>query len=515
MRTESTKVLVIGGGLVGLSAGAFLAWRDVPTIVVERHLGSSLHPRAVGFLQRTTEQYRAIGLESQIPPAPPGVTIRRVRADSLAGTWSDEIPWTPPSVSQGPPIEYSPCSSIGLAQDKLEPVLREHAVLLGADVRLGVELVSFEQDETEVRALVRDRSGAEYSIHAEYLVAADGHRSPVREALGIGHTGRGHLRTVRSILFRAPLDEYLKSGVGQFQIEQPGFSAFLTTYGDGRWLLIHGEDHDLAENTMRDMVIRAIGRSDLDVGIITTGRFEITAAVADRFVAGRILLAGDAAHTLPPNRGAYGVNTGIEDAHNLAWKLASVLAGESAPELLATYDEERRPIALVRHQQIFARFDGHDPDGERDPGQIFDDVAMSFGQIYRSAALPWVGDDLPPARRPEDWAGQPGTRAPHLWLDRDGERLSTLDLFQRGWVLLAEDPAWTQAAAKAGDTVGIAIDCQVVDADGFRTAYGLDPTGASLIRPDGYIAWRAEEAPEDPAGALADALVTAAMAPSR
>src|SRR5262249_48332962 len=158
-----------------------------------------------------------------------------------------------------------------------------------------------------------------------------------------GRDGRGHMRTLRSVLFRAPLEDYLQKGVSQFEIDQPDLKAFLTTYGDGRWVLMFSDDKERDEQTLRALVNQAIGRSGLQVELITTGRWELSALIADRFAENRVFLAGDAAHTLPPNRGGFGANTGIEDAHNLAWKLAAVLSGESTPRLLDTYDAERRP----------------------------------------------------------------------------------------------------------------------------------------------------------------------------
>lgn len=503
MRTETTSVLVVGGGLVGLSAAVFLAWRGVPVIAVERHPGSSAHPRAIGYTSRTMELYRAVGLAGSIPPGAVGVSVRRVRATSLVGEWFEEQPWTPPSAqAQAPPVEYSPCPGAGIAQDKLEPLLRDKAVELGADVRMSTELVSFTQDDDGVTALVRS-DGEEYAVRADYLVAADGHRSPVRESLGIGRTGRGHMSTVRSVLFRAPLDDYLERGVGQFTIEQPGLSAFLTTYGDGRWLLIFSDDVERDEDTLRAMVVRAIGDPDVPVDIVTTGRWHIMAAIADRYADGRVFLAGDAAHTLPPNRGAYGANTGIEDAHNLAWKLAAVLSHEATPALLDTYDQERRPVAWLCHEQLFARVD------EDDDTPIVDDYAMAFGYLYRSAAVIGADETLPRAMRPERWAGQPGTRAPHLWLERDGERLSTLDLFQRGWVLLADGGGWSDAARSQPipvDCQRIGIDVTTPQPDALLPAFGIHAGGATLIRPDGYIAWRSEAPSTDPAGELTKAL---------
>jgi hypothetical protein len=137
---------------------------------------------------------------------------------------------------------------------------------------------------------------------------------------------------------------------------------------------------------------------------------------------------------------------------------------------------------------------------------IIDDDAMEFGQLYRSSVVIGAGDELPPALRPEQWAGQPGTRAPHLWVARDGERLSTLDLFGQRWVLLADDEQWRPAVAQAGEQLGIELKCLHVDVrpddpEAFRRAFGLGMTGASLVRPDGHVAWRSTDLPAGPRAA--------------
>jgi len=373
-------VLVVGGGLVGLSAATFLSFWGVRTVLVERHEGSSIHPRAIGFTPRTVELFGAVGLGERVPQVPPGLKLRRVKAESLAGRWhEEEAPWTPDDASI-PKLERSPCTGAALTQDKLEPILRERARELGADLRLGTELLAVEQDAHGVRAQLRTLRGSSYELQAQYLIAADGHGSPVRTALGIGQAGRGFMRTVRSVIFRAPLEEYLRAGVGQFNIVQPDFSVFLTTYTDGRWLLVLPDDVPRAEAALLVAIQRAIGRNDLPVEIVTTGRWHVSALIADRFASGRVFLAGDAAHTLPPNRGGYGANTGIEDAHNLAWKLAAVTSGLSTPQLLESYDAERRPIAWLRHQQIFARTDFRQFANASEQ-TIIDDAAMEFGQL--------------------------------------------------------------------------------------------------------------------------------------
>ena len=508
---ESTSVLVVGGGLVGLSAAMFLTWRGVPTVLVEKHSGSSAHPRAIGYTTRTIELFSRIGIA--LPPHDDGAGPRRARVESLAGQWFEEYPWSPGGADH-PEIEYSPSRGTAIAQDRLEPILRDKAIELGADVRLSTELLDVTQSDDGVIATLRQRNGHQTQMRAQYLVAADGVHSQVRETLGIGRSGQGLLAVQRSILFRAPLQEYLERGIVQFEIEQPGLSAFLTTYLDGRWVLMLSDDVDRDEDELRALIRQAIGRSDLDIELCTTGRWELAALIADQFRAGRVFLAGDAAHQLPPNRGGYGANTGIEDAHNLAWKLEAVLAGRSTPELLDTYDAERRPIAWLRHEQIFARADykARLQTAVADV-PIIDDDAMELGQLYRSAAVLDAGPELPRALRPDQWAGQPGTRAPHLRVLVGDTEGSTLDVLQRSWVLLSEDQSWQSAASRAAAELGIEItfvhigtDVKPTEPLAFQTTYGVTPDGASLVRPDGYVAWRAVTAPTDPALALTTAL---------
>lgn len=528
--TDRTPVLIVGGSLVGLSAAVFLAWHGVHVVVVDKHRASSPHPRAIGFTTRTIEHFRQVGIE--VPPSlqlskPP----RRARVTSLAGDWLEEYPWSPGGGgSYG--AESSPVSAKAITQDHLEPVLRARAVALGADLRLGTELLGLDQDADGVTATLRRRDdGHDYQLSAQYVVAADGADSPIREASGIGIHGHGQLSVQRSILFRAPLDEYLDQGVVQFEIEQPDFQAFLTTYSDGRWVLMLSDDIERDEDEQIAAVQRAIGRTDVPIELITTGRWELAAAIADGFSSGRVFLAGDAAHQLPPNRGGFGANTGIDDAHNVAWKLAEVLAGRSRPQLLDTYDAERRPIADLRHDQLFARADykAYLTTPKSDVA-VLDDSAIELGQLYRSAAstAATVGahaadradtqDDLPDAQLPAQWAGQPGTRAPHLWLRANGADISTLDLFGRRWTLLADDDAWDDAASEVADALAtpiafVHVGTAVVphEPESFRSAYGLEQGGASLVRPDGYIAWRSVSTPANRTTALSEAIRATAL----
>ncbi|KAK7418212.1 hypothetical protein QQZ08_011365 [Neonectria magnoliae] len=522
--TNKTSVIVVGGSLVGLSTALFLSSWKVPVILLERHTSSSPHPRAIGYTSRTIELFHSLGIDSRLPTTNwTGGPPRRITVESLAGKWQDEKLWTGKSatVPGGKQCsktrgldEYSPISGIATAQDKIEPVLRECAVEHGADLRLGHTVASWSQNNEGVTIKTVGRDGTEVTVEGKYLVACDGARSNIREKLGIQRSGVGHLKVLRSILFRCPqIDHYLESGFVQFQIEgrEDGFEGFMTTYGEGRWALMWSPSDKLKvtketmnEATQKDMIRKAVGEviSDGDIELITAAEWGLSGLVANKFSSGRVFLAGDAAHALPPNRGGYGANTGIADAHNIAWKLASVLNGTSQPELLDTYDAERRPTALVRHDQIFAREDYVRYVTEREwagkKADILEDAAMEFGQIYRSEAVVGADESLPLAMRPDEWNGQPGTRAPHVPLRRGGETISSLDLFGHGWAVVSKDDTWRTIVKEASKSTGVEVafvrvgdEVEETEDGSLGKSFGIDETGAVLVRPDGYIAWRA------------------------
>ncbi|KAM0543966.1 hypothetical protein ACHAPJ_012061 [Fusarium lateritium] len=536
--TQETKVVVVGGSLVGLSTALFLSHHNVPTILLERHPGSSLHPRAIGYTTRTIELLRSVGIESKIKGVQwTGGPPRRIVVESLAGEWKREQGWGAKKSKgdgpKGPPPSfsaYSPTEGVAVAQDVIEPVLRDGAIGLGADLKLGYTVTDWSQDDNGVAVEATSQDGTQIRIKADYMVACDGSRSPIRGKLGIQRHGVGLLRRLQSTMFKCePLEQYLNRGYSQFQIEgrDDGFESFMTTYGNGRWMLARNEKVENSaseettpdEVTQRNMIRKASGREDLgdqDIHLITTGRWDIGGRVADKFSDGRVFLAGDAAHALPPNRGGYGANTGIADAHNLAWKLAAVINGESTPDLLDTYDEERRPVADSRHDQIFAREDYRKYAEDRNwPGkgvEIQDDLAMELGYFYTSKSIINGPDGSVIVKRPDEWNGQPGTRAPHVALE--GKHVSTLDFFGKSWVVISKDKAWEQpvaAAVKAArvETVFVQIGDEAIEKnDGdFNRLFGVEDGGASLIRPDGFIAWRSRDWPADAEEELSKALL--------
>jgi putative polyketide hydroxylase len=531
---EKAPVLIAGGGLTGLSTALFLSWHGVRPLLVERHPDLLIHPRARGFTQRTVELFRPVGLEPAIRAASfaGGDDFRwiAVRAETLAGEHAPAE-----EAEEGDEMRsLSPAPFAPIDQDKLEVILRQKAEELGADIRFSTELVSCAQNETGVTALLKDRrTGAQRTVRANYLVAADGWDSPLRERLGIALDGPGPFFHVATALVDADLQPALhgrRINIAYLQQPRPGTILMSHDEVGQRWVFgtgfapRYGESlADFPEERVIELVRQAAGLPAAAVslrpqipgtGLKVLG-FAIGAQVAQQYRVGRIFFVGDAAHIVPPT-GGLGANTGIQDAHNLAWKLAAVVRGEAGPALLETYHDERSPVGLLTMEQALARWGsrvGEGTDGQSVP--LLDYAAIAFGYRYRSAAILGAEEDDRPALVPADLTGQPGTRAPHVWLERAGERLSTVDLFGRGYVLLtaADGGAWVDAArsltapAVEAHRIGGNGDGALTDPDGrWATAYGVTNSGAALIRPDGFVAWRTERAVADPARALALAI---------
>jgi 2-polyprenyl-6-methoxyphenol hydroxylase-like FAD-dependent oxidoreductase len=529
---DDVQVLIAGGSLVGLSTSLFLAAHGVPSLTVERHPGTAIHPRAAMFNQRTIEVYRSVGLEAEIIEAS-GLEFEQdgaiVSVETLAGR---ELEYYFRNVNEGYET-LSPSPRLFITQIGLEPILRRHAEELGARLEYSTELVSLEQDDDGVTALVRERDGgAERTVRARYVVAADGSKSPVRERLGIPLRGHPSFSKSITIYFRAdvlPLIRGRNLSViyvfgptlqGFFRFSKAGDAGFLvvntTANGDGSrnrdvWA-------DMGEDRCTAYVREALGAPDLAVEIENVQQWNACAEWADRFQDGRIFLVGDAAHNMPPT-GGFGGNAGVADAHNLAWKLALVLDGKAGPELLDTYDGERRPVGELTAEQAYTRYVLRlDPElGQEDIQPFVPDPPIELGHRYRSSAvLTEDGDDSQLHENPLEPSGRPGTRAAHVALERDGASVSTLDLIERGFLVLAgangED--WRLAAGEASSRLGVRVDAYRVGGDGqlgdpggrFAEAYGTGAEGAVLVRPDGFIAWRAKAASEKPGEALTGAL---------
>ncbi|MGW8369375.1 MAG: FAD-dependent monooxygenase, partial [Gammaproteobacteria bacterium] len=400
---EHVPVLVVGGSLVGLTTAMLLAHHGVRVLAVERHAGTAIHPRAGHFQIRTIEILREMGLEREVRKLaretydPEGGIIA---VESLAGK---ELARFVPNLNVGVE-DRSPTGRIFVDQDVLEPLLRRHAENLGAVFRYRTEMTAFEQDADGVRAVVRDiDNGDEREVLADYMVAADGNRSPVRKALGIDMQGYGLLSQSITIYFEADCAPYLQGrNSGVFYVTNPALRGFfrLNRAGARGFLAVNtiGPDvtrdeavrvsENMTEDRALELLRAAIGVPGLPVKIRQIVPWEAEANVASRFQAGRVFLAGDAAHVVPPN-GGFGGNTGVQDAHNLAWKLAMVLKGQAGTPLLETYDDERRPVGAMTVDQAYARYATRVVPERGTSGVVplIDDLLIEIGYRYESAAI--------------------------------------------------------------------------------------------------------------------------------
>ena len=526
---QSTDVLVTGGSLVGMTTGLLLAHHGIRVIVAERHRGTAIHPRAAQISQRTMEILRSVGIE-QIVREKSGEQFVQdgaiMAVDTLAGR---EIAHFIANLNEGI-RDVSPTERVFISQSLLEPLLRTRAEELGADLRFGTDMVGFEQDDTGVTATLQHRdSGAMETVRAKYMVGADGADSGIRQRFGIGTRGHGVFSHSVTIYFRCDVSGLLRGRNlsviyvtnptlrGFFRFEKPFDRGFLAINALGDPANPNSDvATGLTEERARELIHVALGADDVDVTIDTVMPWNAAAEVAEQFRAGRVFLAGDAAHVMPPN-GGFGGNTGVQDAHNLAWKLAMVLRGEAGPALLDTYEVERLPVARFTMEQAYTRYVTRTAPylGTERMQPVADDLEVELGYVYDSPAICGA---LPPAHEnPRESNGRIGTRAPHVWLWRRGTRLSTLDLFVHRFTLLAATGAdpWC-AAGQAAASLGLPLDVQQVGTAGledpdrrFEDAYGITPAGAVLVRPDGFVGWRSPGPARHPHST--EALVMAAL----
>ncbi|HEX6340299.1 FAD-dependent monooxygenase [Umezawaea sp.] len=515
----TVPVLVAGGGVTGLSAAVFLARFGVPPLVVERRAVPATDPRARALNPRTVELYRMVGLEEAVLATRSPVAEHTVvaHAETLVGPELMRLP-----NRLGPDTEgLSPCGWAAIDQNQLEPLLRADAVAAGADVRDHTEVVAVVDGPAGVEVTVRDHdTGTEHRVVAEHLVAADGAHSPVRAMLGIPHDGPGTIARKINVYFEADLDEPLAGRkIVALTLRNAAVHGFLTSIdGVRRWrfaISLRPEEGaaEFTEARCVELLKAAIG-VDVPVVVdrISGSPWEIRGQSARRMRVGRVLVAGDAAHTMPPV-GTFGVATGVQDAFNLAWKIGLHHGGLAGPGLLDTYETERLPVAQETTRLTVDRYEL--VNGK--PGNPRESAArqrmMMFGHTYPEGAFVPEAAVVPGALEdPDHPSGAPGSRAPHVPLERDGTPLSTVDLLDVVPVLFA-GPAgagWAEAAAEVARASGVPVRCHhvgrdVVDVTGrFTEVYGIAEDGAVLVRPDGFVAWRTTGAAADRVATLAE-----------
>jgi 2-polyprenyl-6-methoxyphenol hydroxylase-like FAD-dependent oxidoreductase len=461
---------------------------------------------------------------------PPEFCEQSLWVTTLAGEELGRTPTPDPDAGKADPP--SPTSGLRCGQHVTEDVLRRRATEHGpATIRYGFNVASVEQDNNGVTAhLVERETGEESDIRAGWVIAADGNDSTVRAGLGVGREGEADMGHFVNVYLRAPLGRLVSARPAwSYAILTPELTgAFVTLDGDREWIfhrnLLPGETlDDFPPERCVSVVRQAAGLDDLEVEVLSVGQWIMGAELSTRFRDGRVLLTGDAAHRTTPD-GGVGMNTAIASAHNAAWKVGAVAAGWAGEGLLDTYEQERRAVAERNVAYSARRGTGMTKmveairSGDLDTvragiaarGQMATRQGMDLGYTYQSGAIAPDATDLPVVEDPvRDYiqTARPGSRAPHMWLE---PARSTLDLFGAGMVLLtgSDGAAWERAAAEVAHEVP--LHTHVIGRPDFEALYGIEPGGAVLVRPDGFVAWRQRSATGgDPGSRLGDALAVA------
>ncbi|NKB49483.1 MAG: hypothetical protein GKS02_08975 [Alphaproteobacteria bacterium] len=536
MSALNTQVLIAGGGPVGLTIALELARHGVACILVNDQAETALHPKANAINARSMEHFRRYGVAPKIRAAglptdyPTDVTyVTRLTGYEMARL---STPASAEAVDQAknsanpydcaePPHR---CNQMYLEAVLLEALVGQPSV----DVRFGHQLEVFTETEDGVVATVRDLASDQvYDISADYLVGADGGRSAVRRQLGIRYEGEGGV--VRQMMggamlatyFTASRDtEWLKIAPSwQYWIVTPDLRALLVSVnGADEFVLLSRipDGVDAGEIDDRDLINRAAG-IPVNAEIIlrqpwTAGH----ALIAQSFGRDRAWLAGDAAHLFTPT-GGLGMNTGVDDGVNLAWKLAATVNGWGGPNLLPTYETDRRPVGArnlafaksfaesIGTFDVSADVERETAEGEAERHKLGTHLAdhgrrefiipgVVLGVRYEGSAIVWPDGTPPIPDDPYDYvpSARPGSRAPHVWL---GDGSALCDHFCAGFTLLRlrTDAPADELLTAAGDR-GVPVSV-FEPADEFaRERYQVDLV---LVGPDGHVVWRGDEFPAD------------------
>lgn len=556
MIKKRVQVGVAGAGPVGLAMASLLRKRGIDVAVFERRAGLHKQPQAHVINTRTMEVFREIGVDRRVAAAAPSMARMRfiTWSESLAGCEFGRLSLLGKDPSQAlSRLAFSPVTFVNLAQNKLEPILHSRAVELGADVHFGHTVTDVRSYGDMATMLVRPGEGEPIEVEADFVVACDGAGSTLRSDAGIIMEGPSSLQKFITVYFEANLDRVLGGRPGPVHwLVGSDVRGVLISFDAAKvWALMVPYDEpdrpeDYTMEVATKLVRKAIGTDSISFEITSIGNWNMSAQVADRYRAGRLFLAGDAAHRFPPS-GGLGLNTGVQDAHNLAWKLASVLSGKAGPALLETYEEERRNIALVNCEQSVTNsmkislvdqtlgvssFTPVRPqDALRDECQLlelglegdtdvarerrlavqtaidmqlehFDSFGLDLGVTYGVGALCCDGS-APVRSTVQDYFPntRPGARLPHVWLLADGRRKSNFDFIDPlGFTLFicGDGATWKRAAKDAAEHFGVSIrlvtigeGCDLEDPEGHW--FGLADPGvyrAVLVRPDGHVGAR-------------------------
>ena len=557
MTAHDTTVLVVGAGPAGMTAALLLARLGIRCRIIERRATPQPSPAAHVVNARTFEIFRAAGVDMGAIAAAcqdPADAGHVYWMTTLAGRELGHLTYE----RQGDDVlALSPTPLRNLSQHRLEPILADILrASAGVTIAYGQEWQGAEQDADGVTSHVRERAtGMVETIRSRWLIAADGAASPVRRALGITPIGPDQLQSFVMIHcdadFRALVGD--RPGVLYWTTAPDATGTFVAHDIDRTWVYMHGFDPaqesvaDYTDDRCADIVKRALGSDAHPFTIRTVRTWTMTAQVAERYRERRMILVGDAAHRFPPT-GGLGLNTGLQEAHNLVWKIAAVEAGWAPATLLDTYESERRPVAqrnadvslenAMRLMEVYRALAAVDPAARTagtfpisaelraaiaNQAEHFDMLGLQLGFAYADGAIAAGGANAGAsgANATNDGVAEsspvraylptalPGARLPHAWIERDGRRISTLDLVAYDRFTLITGPAggaWAEAVADRIPIAVVTLGADVVDGDGTWTELlALGAQGAILVRPDQHVAWRS------PRGLAAPAVLAHAL----
>jgi putative polyketide hydroxylase len=537
-------VLIVGSGPVGMMTALLLGRMGVACILAERRSGLSAHPKGRGFNSRSMELFRQCGMLADMLAAQPTRESVANVAQGLSLT-DPEMKIMPFQGTSDLVKAVSPAPNIVGGQDIVEMVLSGHLNRQASVQSIyDCEIISIDEQADCVVATARRSDGSTLRFETDYIVAADGARSPCRKLCGRAMEARSPVMGQNvNILFRADLSAYLDTlGTCAFLTvpparDVPGLRAILAIMSTVRSpdertfnIVLRPDENpaDITMDTAADWMRRELDLpSDFPIEIISISPWDAHAQLIDRFRAGRVLFAGDAARTITP-AGALGMNTGLIDANNLAWRLAMVVRGFGGDRLLDDYHLERfthsEEIVSASVDNLRGVISGHRPntpppgqapsEGRGGPPPNRSQMGLYLGFTYQSGSVLPDGTSAPEVEDPRNEyvpSAVPGARAPHIWLDPRYE-LSTLDLFGGGFCLLtANGGQWQQAVDDIRFASGLPLRLfdisQIARTPDICTAWmdlcGVEEDGAVLVRPDGMVAWRCVTAPNAPAVAEA------------
>lgn len=536
MAYNTTPVLISGGGPVGLVLSIELAWRGVPSIVLNTEPTTAVHPQGNTHNSRTMEHYRRLGIADRVRAVglPPKFTTDISYLTRFTGHEFARIPM-PSSAEKQRRIAEQDMSFLTpepihrSSQFYVEPELFAHAETLdGIDLRFGWELIDFTQYADRVESTIRhSETGDTETIVSEWLAGCDGAQGYTRRALDIPYRGEGgdevafFIGKMLSVYIDAPDIHDVMNMEPAWQywtVNNDARTCIVTLDARGKFVVL-AKYPDSGEPDEAEIIcdIQDAFGAEIDIEVISIRQWTAgNALVADRYGDGRVLLAGDAVHLFTPT-GGFGMNTGVEDAVNLGWKIAAVHHGWAPETLLDTYEGERRPIGIRNTQssrklasdvatiQVPAALEEETAEGQKARADLgrhlsgfkeeFASLGIQLGARYDASPLIANDGSEPPPDSPVEYVPTacPGGRAPHLWLN-DGASIH--DRFGKWFTLVKFGSASTDTAAFAAAAEALDVPLDIVDV-AEKAARDLYACTFALIRPDHHVAWRGDSLPAD------------------